>query len=101
MEQLYPFPDDAIRSALSAYPAGTPVYWVQEEPRNMGGWYFVKVKWDEFGLASDWPITGIYRPESASPSTGSKKSHRLEQDELISAAMGMRSVVRDADTANA
>ncbi len=101
IEQLYPFPDDAIRAALSTYPAGTPVYWVQEEPRNMGGWYFVKVKWDEFGLSSDWPITGIYRPESASPSTGSKKSHRLEQDELINAALGIRSVVRDTDTANA
>ena len=88
LEQLYPFPAEKIRAVLSQYPAGTPICWVQEEPRNMGAWYFVKVKWDEYGLATKWPLSGVHRPESASPSTGSKKSHRLEQDELISAALG-------------
>lgn len=88
LEQLYPFPAKKIESVLSSYPAGTPVCWVQEEPRNMGAWYFVKVKWDEFGFHKKWPITGVHRPESASPSTGSKKSHALEQDELLCEALG-------------
>ncbi len=90
LEQFYPFPVNEIRRALSEYPLDTPVCWVQEEPRNMGGWYFMKVKWDEFGLSADWPLTGVHRPESASPSTGSKKSHRMEQDELIHAALGAK-----------
>lgn len=101
MEQLYPFPEQQIRKALSSYPTNTPVFWVQEEPRNMGAWYFVKVKWDEFGLSSSWPLTGVHRPESASPSTGSKKSHRMEQDELISAALGVRATIHETNAAGA
>ncbi len=101
MEQLYPFPEKQIREILQQYPSDTPVFWVQEEPRNMGAWYFVKVKWDEFGLSSNWPLTGVHRPESASPSTGSKKSHRMEQDELLSAALGAKSTMRETNTAGA
>ncbi|MFK7768648.1 MAG: 2-oxoglutarate dehydrogenase E1 component [Mariniblastus sp.] len=88
VEQLYPLPHKEIEGLLSQYPSGTPVYWVQEEPRNMGGWYFMKVKWDEFGLEEKWPLKVVCRPESASPSTGSKKTHKIEQSELMNEAMG-------------
>ena len=54
----------------------------------MGAWYFMKVKWDEFGLDNQWPLEVISRPESASPSTGSKKTHLIEQEELKKAALG-------------
>jgi 2-oxoglutarate dehydrogenase E1 component len=90
VEQLYPLPHDEIEKYLSQYPKGTPVYWVQEEPRNMGSWYFIKVKWDEFGLDEKWPLKVVCRPESASPSTGSKKAHKIEQEEIMQAAMGVR-----------
>lgn len=89
IEQLYPLPYEEIKDALSSFAAGTPVYWVQEEPSNMGAWYFMKVKWDEFGLAKKWPLQLVSRPESASPSTGSKKTHAIEQEELLQAAMGI------------
>ncbi len=88
LEQLYPVPKAAIAEALEAYPDGTPVYWVQEEPRNMGAWYFIKVRWDDLGFEERWPIKVVSRPESASPSTGSKNAHKIEQDELIRAAFG-------------
>lgn len=88
VEQLYPLPHKEIEACLSQYASGTPIYWVQEEPRNMGGWYFMKVKWDEFGLEDKWPLRVICRPESASPSTGSKKSHKIEQEEIMNEAMG-------------
>ena len=88
VEQLYPLPHKEIEATLSQYPSGTPIYWVQEEPRNMGAWYFMKVKWDEFGLEEKWPLKVICRPESASPSTGSKKTHAIEHAELMNAAMG-------------
>ena len=102
IEQLYPFPHKEIQELLSGYAADVPVYWVQEEPRNMGAWYFAKVKWDEFGLATKWPLTGVHRPESASPSTGSKKTHKLEQDELIRTALGAESKVAvEPNTASA
>jgi len=88
VEQLYPVPKSEIAEALEAYPAGTPVYWIQEEPRNMGAWYFVKVRWDDLGFEQQWPIKVISRPESASPSTGSKNAHKIEQEELIREAFG-------------
>lgn len=88
VEQLYPFPADQIREILEAYDPATPVYWVQEEPRNMGAWYFIKVKWDEMGLEDRWKIRAITRPESASPSTGSKKAHKIEEKELFDEAIG-------------
>ncbi len=89
VEQVYPLPDGQIREALMNYPRDTPVYWVQEEPRNMGAWYFMKVKWDELGLSELAHLNVICRPESASPSTGSKKTHKIEQTELLEAAMGV------------
>ena len=87
IEQLYPLPSEEIKAALSQYANGTSFFWVQEEPRNMGAWYFMKVKWDEFGFEERWPLKVICRPESASPSTGSKKAHKIEQEELMNEAM--------------
>ena len=89
VEQLYPLPVKQIRELMAQYPASVPVYWVQEEPSNMGAWYFMKVKWDEFGLDRYHKLQIISRPESASPSTGSKKMHKLEQAELIDEALGV------------
>lgn len=88
IEQLYPLPKTEIESVLESYPTGTPVYWVQEEPLNMGAWYFIKIKWDEMGLSDRWPLQCVSRPESASPSTGSKKAHKIEEKDLFDEAFG-------------
>ena len=41
VEQMYPFPQQQIEGVLGRYRRATPeVYWVQEEPRNMGPWRF-------------------------------------------------------------
>ncbi len=88
VEQLYPLPHREIQAELSRFATGTPVYWVQEEPCNMGAGYFMKIKWEQFGLSERWPLKVVARPESASPSTGSKKAHYLEQEELLLASMG-------------
>ena len=36
VEQLYPFPEDALRDVLDAYPRLREVVWLQEEPREHG-----------------------------------------------------------------
>ncbi|HBL47487.1 MAG TPA: 2-oxoglutarate dehydrogenase E1 component, partial [Planctomycetaceae bacterium] len=41
MEQLYPVPKEELEAALAPFAEGTPVYWVQEEPENMGAWRFM------------------------------------------------------------
>ena len=43
LEQLYPFPETALQSALAPYPGGTQALWVQEEPENMGAWRCLRV----------------------------------------------------------
>ena len=85
LEQLYPIPFEPLTQALSAYPDGTPVVWVQEEPRNMGAWPHLRLNFGE-RLLERFPLTGVYRDESASPATGSQRSHHIEQEEIISAA---------------
>ena len=41
VEQLYPLRKDDLLEILSVYAEGTPVVWVQEEPKNMGAWAYM------------------------------------------------------------
>src|SRR5690606_20830528 len=41
VEELYPFPKAQIENILSRYPNVKELVWVQEEPKNMGGWMHV------------------------------------------------------------
>ncbi|MDP9001349.1 MAG: 2-oxoglutarate dehydrogenase E1 component [Myxococcota bacterium] len=84
LEQLYPL-SDALMKTLAPYREGTPVMWVQEEPRNMGPWYFISARKTEmFGHRHS--LTLVSRAESASPATGSKAAHDLEQAMLVEQA---------------
>ena len=85
LEQLYPIGEQTFEAALRSYRDGTPVYWIQEEPENMGAWRFLKVRFSE-ALLGRLPLKGIYRPPSASPATGSHSAHKKEQERLIAAA---------------
>ena len=87
LEQFYPLPDVQVLDALNVYGEGTPVYWVQEEPENMGAWGFLRWRLGE-KLQDRYPFAGITRPASASPATGSSSSHRAEQQVLIEKAFG-------------
>jgi len=87
VEQLYPLSDKLLQSALANYRDGTPVFWVQEEPQNMGAWYDFRVRFGD-RIFGRWPFDGIYRPASASPATGSAKTHKREQAALIAQAFG-------------
>jgi 2-oxoglutarate dehydrogenase E1 component len=84
LEQYYPL-DGSLARVLSAYRQGTPLVWVQEEPRNMGAWYFVNARRDEM-FEGRHPLSLVSRPESASPATGSKAAHDLEQKMLLAQA---------------
>ncbi len=84
LEQYYPI-HPALDEALAPYKAKTPLVWVQDEPLNMGAWYFLKARIGDF-TARDLPLSVVARHESASPATGSAASHRLEQQMLIDEA---------------
>jgi 2-oxoglutarate dehydrogenase E1 component len=85
IEQFYPLPDEHITSVLATHPEGAPVFWVQDEPENMGAWRHLRARFGAH-LFERHAFSGICRAESASPATGSQSSHRLEQQELMERA---------------
>lgn len=87
IEQLYPLPPEWLRDALTSYRDGTPVFWVQEEPKNMGAWRELRVNFGD-KLFDRFPLAGIARAPSSSPASGSAKHHKAEQAEIIKRAFG-------------
>ncbi|MCY4037344.1 MAG: multifunctional oxoglutarate decarboxylase/oxoglutarate dehydrogenase thiamine pyrophosphate-binding subunit/dihydrolipoyllysine-residue succinyltransferase subunit, partial [bacterium] len=82
MEQLYPWPAEAVAEALACYPNAAKVVWLQEEPQNMGPWNYVKGHLHE-AFSDRGEILRASRSESSSPATGSAGVHAQEQTELI------------------
>ena len=82
VEQLYPLRASELQARLAPYPKDVDLVWVQEEPWNMGAWYFMRARLPEI-LGNEQPLRCIARPESASPATGSGASHKLEQRLLV------------------
>jgi len=87
IEQLYPMQPDMLHKALGQYRDGTPVFWVQEEPRNMGAWREMRVNFGD-QLFDKYPLAGIARAPSPSPASGSAKRHKQEQSDIIKRAFG-------------
>jgi 2-oxoglutarate dehydrogenase E1 component len=87
IEQLYPLHKDELLDVLSIYTDGTPVVWVQEEPRNMGAWPYMNRDLPSL-LAGIFPWSCVSRPLSPSPATGSMSRHKREQAKLIADAFG-------------
>ncbi|MEM1099852.1 MAG: 2-oxoglutarate dehydrogenase E1 component, partial [Planctomycetota bacterium] len=87
LEQYYPFPVEELRAALESFGTQTPVVWVQEEPRNMGAWHFLKGGYG-YKLLHEWDMTRVAREPSSSPATGSRTAHQIEQAELMEQAFG-------------
>ncbi|HEX2155360.1 MAG TPA: thiamine pyrophosphate-dependent enzyme, partial [Actinomycetes bacterium] len=88
VEQLYPFPAEALRAQLDAYPNAERTLWVQEEPENMGAWRYVRLKAEE---ALGVRLEAASRDEGAAPAAGSPTLHQQEQQELLDRAFaGLR-----------
>lgn len=85
LEQLYPLRESELLAALAPYPDNCELFWVQEEPKNMGAWQYIKYHFGDV-LSSKFRLKCISRTESASPSTGSLRAHKLEQADLLEAA---------------
>lgn len=77
MEQLYPFPAGQLIALKKKYSKATEWIWLQEEPINMGAWSYL------LRTCQDISFKVIARSESASPATGSHKTHEREQKELL------------------
>ncbi len=80
IEQLHPLPIAQIEAELAKY-KDAAIYFVQEEPENMGYWSYIL---REFGWARFKGL--VARKKSASPATGFLKVHGVEQASLINKA---------------
>jgi len=85
VEQLYPFPQRELEAVLGAYPQAREVFWVQEEPWNMGGWQFMAQRLPRV-LSASRSLRYVGRHEAASPAAGSYKRHQAEEAELVNRA---------------
>jgi len=85
LEQMYPFPEENLRTTLDRYSQATEFIWVQEEPANMGALSFVVPRIRRIVGSK---LRSIKRAANATPATGSAKAHELEQKTLITLALG-------------
>ncbi len=86
LEQVYPFPRNQLRKELRKYPNANEILWVQEEPQNMGTWFFIRDRVVPELKPNQTPRF-VGRLESASTATGSLKIHLKEQAALVKAAL--------------
>ncbi|MEO8050199.1 MAG: multifunctional oxoglutarate decarboxylase/oxoglutarate dehydrogenase thiamine pyrophosphate-binding subunit/dihydrolipoyllysine-residue succinyltransferase subunit [Acidobacteriota bacterium] len=94
IEQLYPFPEAEIREVIARYSSASAVVWVQEEPRNMGAWIFMRTRLQRI-MANEARALGYAgRAESASTAPGSAKAHAREQAELLDQAFAPPTMAR-------
>jgi 2-oxoglutarate dehydrogenase E1 component len=87
VEQLYPFPADALGRVLDGYPNVKELLWAQEEPENRGALRYMREQF--LKSFPDRRFTFVSRSASASPAVGSHRQHVAEQRELVDRALGV------------
>jgi 2-oxoglutarate dehydrogenase E1 component len=86
VEQLYPWPFEAVAAILAKYSNADEIVWLQEEPENMGAWNHIKGRLYE-AHDSTHSVRRVSRQESASPATGVLAIHQAEQRDLFDGAL--------------
>ncbi|MFK7995168.1 MAG: 2-oxoglutarate dehydrogenase E1 component [Granulosicoccus sp.] len=89
LEQLYPFPYDAMTDAVKTYPNATSIVWCQEEPRNQGAWRSNRHRIERVLPKGVSEVEFAGRAPSASPASGYMNQHLIEQKRLVEEALGV------------
>jgi 2-oxoglutarate dehydrogenase E1 component len=86
LEQLYPLHLDNLAAAFAGWPELARIAWVQEEPKNMGAWPFLRPHLVRlFGREPEF----VGRPPAAATAVGSHRRHGKEQTLLLDRAFGV------------
>lgn len=93
MEQLYPFPERELAAFLATFRSLQEIVWVQEEPKNMGGWSYAEPRLRTIA-PSGVNVAYIGRPERSSPASGYADVHSFEQRRIVSEALKINSQVQ-------
>ena len=89
IEQLYPFPEDAVIRELKSFNV-VKIIWCQEEPKNMGAWTYINSLIEDVMIKIGSKQNRLYyagRKPQASTATGLFSRHVQEQNELIHKAL--------------
>lgn len=90
LEQLYPFPQQALHDQLQRYPQATEWVWCQEEPHNQGAWLTCQPALRAL-LPPGVTLRYAGRAASAAPATGQPAEHKRQQQAVLDAALCMNS----------
>jgi len=88
IEQLYPFPLEALKNELGKYPNLVDVIWVQEEPKNQGAWYQIDHQLKK-ALQPHHKLFFTGRISCSAPAGGSPARHEARERLLVEAALGL------------
>ena len=88
LEQLYPLDKEYIKDIVEKYNA-KEVFWVQEEPENMGAWLMIRHKLEKVlnETKKGYKLGVIARNLSAAPAGGYQKYHQKRQKEIVTEAL--------------
>ncbi len=86
IEQLYPFPREALIEELARFGKATDVFWCQEEPQNQGAWYQIQHHLRSC-ISDQQTLHYAGRSRSAAPACGHANTHLAEQTQLIADAL--------------
>ncbi|TMM50210.1 2-oxoglutarate dehydrogenase E1 component [Qipengyuania marisflavi] len=92
IEQIYPFPGEPLAIRLKRMTNLQDIVWCQEEPKNNGSWFFVdRLIEDAARAAGKDGMRPFYagREVAASPATGFASRHKVQQEGLVSIALGL------------
>uniref|UniRef100_UPI0037E750CE 2-oxoadipate dehydrogenase complex component E1 n=1 Tax=Semicossyphus pulcher TaxID=241346 RepID=UPI0037E750CE len=82
VEELCPFPLEALQQELKKYPNAKEFVWSQEEPQNMGPWSFVAPRFEK-QLACKLRL--VSRPALPAPAVGIGTLHHQQQESILTA----------------
>ncbi|MDA9659545.1 2-oxoglutarate dehydrogenase E1 component [Alphaproteobacteria bacterium] len=98
IEQLYPFPFDTLGEVILNHKE-SELLWVQEEPKNMGAWGFVKSRIRHLFTKHkiNQKIHYVGRRRAAAPATGIAKRHNINQNLIkqISLQAPLKNVIKE------
>jgi 2-oxoglutarate dehydrogenase E1 component len=96
LEQLYPLPMRDLRAMLDGYGSADEIVWVQEEPENMGAWFFVEEQLQDLITSKRRNLRYCGRALAASPAAGAHKVHVEQQNHIVEEAFASAPIVRKA-----
>ncbi len=85
IEELSPFPFAALKDTLEKYVNAKEFTWIQEEPRNQGGYTHVLPRMTAVlrELGKDVDVTYVGRVEDAVPAPGISKLYKAQQESVL------------------